>query len=84
MNNQATKKALETCPKCQKELVGAIEVSSGNVGGIGVVVMQETSDRNWILCDSCNQTICKSCCIMPDSGYCDNCFFKLKIVPNLL
>lgn len=76
-------KLLENCPKCNKQLVGVIEVSSSLVGGVSVVVMEETRDRNWIVCDFCNQTVCKSCCVMPDSGYCDACFFELKIASNL-
>ncbi len=75
MSNQV----IEDCPQCSKKLIGVIEVSSAIVGGIKLVVMKETPDRNWILCDSCNQTICKSCCVVPDSGYCDKCFSKLKI-----
>jgi hypothetical protein len=76
-------KTIEHCPKCSKQLVGAIEVNSAVIGGISMIVMEETPDRNWILCDFCNQTICKNCCVMPDSGYCDKCFCLLKIVPNL-
>jgi hypothetical protein len=64
-------------------LVGAIEVSSATVGGLNVVVMRETENRNWITCDGCNETLCKSCCVVPDSGCCDQCFFKPKIEPYL-
>lgn len=74
---------LERCPQCACELVGAIEVTEGNIAGLIVVVMRETSDRNWIACDGCNQTVCKSCCVVPDSGYCDSCFIKYKIEPHL-
>ncbi len=72
---------LERCPKCSRELLGAIETSSAEVSGIQFVVIRETTDRNWIACDACNQTICKACCVMPDSGYCNTCFFKYKIEP---
>ncbi len=73
----------DACPQCGRELVGAVETASATVGGIQVVVMQETSDRNWIDCDACNETVCKSCCTVPDSGYCDRCFFQLKIEPHI-
>lgn len=73
--------APEVCPECGRQLVGAIETSSAVVGGIQFVVMDETPDRNWITCDACNQTICKACCIMPDSGYCNGCFIEYKIEP---
>lgn len=74
---------IEACPKCQSELQGAIEVSSAIVGGINFVVMEETPDRNWIECDACGKVICKKCCVFPDSGYCDRCFFICKIEPYL-
>lgn len=80
--NQSVKKA-GFCPNCKKELLGAIEVSSAVVGGINFVVMEETSDRNWIECDACAKTICKACCVFPDSGYCDRCYFTYKIEPHL-
>ncbi len=73
----------ETCSGCKQELVGALEVSEAQVGGINFVVIGETPDRNWIACDGCNKTICKSCCVKPDSGYCDSCFIKYKIEPYL-
>lgn len=74
---------IESCPRCRHNLVGVVEVSSAKVGELNVVVMSETRDRNWITCDGCNETVCKSCCVMPDSGYCDSCFFKCKIEPYL-
>jgi hypothetical protein len=83
MNESNGQKPIENCPKCQRKLIGAIEVSSSIVDGISVVIMEETADRNWILCDFCNQTVCKSCCLMPASGYCDECFIELKMTPNL-
>ena len=83
MSKTISEKPLENCPKCHKQLTGTIEVSSAIVGGISMVVMEETPDRNWILCDFCNQTICKSCCVMPDSGYCNSCFIECKIEPYL-
>jgi hypothetical protein len=85
MSNVANKSnvPIEACPKCSRELVGVIEVSEGSLLGLTVVVMRETTDRNWITCDACNRTICKSCCVVPDSGYCDSCFVKYKIEPYL-
>ena len=76
-------KPLENCPKCRKELTGTIEVNSAIVDGINIVVMEETSDRNWILCDFCNQTICKSCCLSPNSGYCNACLIEIEITPSI-
>lgn len=83
MGQTTSEKPFENCPNCHKQLMGTIEVSSSMVGGIRMVVMEETSDRNWIVCDFCNQTICKSCCVMPDSGYCNSCFIEYKIAPDI-
>ncbi len=74
---------MDNCPVCNCLLTGAIETSSAEVGGIQFVVMEETSDRNWIICDFCNEVVCKNCCVKPDSGYCDRCFFRFKIEPYL-
>ncbi len=78
-------KDLETehCPNCRRKLVGAIETASAEVAGIRFGVMDETPDRNWITCDVCSRTLCKDCCIVSDSGYCDHCFIKYRIEPYL-
>lgn len=73
----------EYCTGCRRQLTGAVEVSAGVVDGIETVTMQETPDRNWIQCDYCNRTVCKNCCTIPDSGYCDACYFEFKIKPHL-
>lgn len=73
----------ESCPNCETELIGEVKVRSAQVGVFNFVVMEETSDRNWIQCDVCNKVICKDCCKSPDSGYCDGCFYRLKIAPAL-
>jgi len=73
----------EVCPGCRRQLEGVVVVSSAMVGGINFVVMEETPDRNWIECDACGKVICKNCCVFPDSGYCDRCYFTYKIEPNL-
>ncbi|MGI8467430.1 MAG: hypothetical protein ACR2N3_03160 [Pyrinomonadaceae bacterium] len=73
----------EVCPECERALEGAIEVSSAEIGGLNIVVMRETTDRNWIECDGCGKMICKNCCLFPGGGYCNSCFFKYEIEPHL-
>ncbi len=72
-------KKTEHCPNCNRELVGDIELESAILGGINFMVFVETPDRNWIQWDCCSKTLCKSCCVMPDTGYCNRCFYKLNI-----
>ena len=74
---------VEYCPVCKRELTGAIQTATAEVGGIQFVVMEETPDRNWITCDLCSRTVCKSCCVMPDSGYCNNCFARYRLARHL-
>lgn len=81
VDQEASSPGDQYCPKCNREFTGAIETASAVLAGITLVVMQETPDRNWIICDGCAQTICKQCCVMPDSGYCDSCFYEYKIRP---
>lgn len=61
------------CPNCLKPLVGAVEVTTTTMGGIPTIVLQETSDRNWIQCDACSLIICKGCCEDAGSGFCNDC-----------
>jgi hypothetical protein len=61
------------CLKCRKPLVGAIEVIETTTEGIPTILLQETSDRNWIQCDACNLIICKACCLNAASGFCNDC-----------
>jgi hypothetical protein len=61
------------CPNCRKPLVGAVEVLTTTTDGIPTIVLQETSDRNWIQCDSCSLIICKGCCKDAGSGFCNDC-----------
>ena len=76
-------KGQKHCPKCERKLIGEVKVSSAQVGSFNFVVVEETSDRNWIECDACSKLLCKNCCALPDSGYCDWCFYKMKIAPAL-
>lgn len=65
------------CPQCGKPLVGAIEVVQTKTNGMQIIRLVETTDRNWIECDSCSLVICKSCCRKPQSGYCNECLSRI-------
>ena len=49
------------CPKCKRELTGAIELVSTTVGNFIYVVSQETADCNWRRCRGCRTVLCKIC-----------------------
>ncbi len=61
----------EFCANCRKPLEGAVEVIKTTFRGSQVILLKETSDRNWIRCNGCGSVICKSCCRYPLTGYCN-------------
>jgi hypothetical protein len=63
----------DICPNCRRELVGVIEVTETETEGVRAVLLQESSDRNWIECDSCSLVVCKACCKDSESGLCNGC-----------
>lgn len=69
----------QQCELCEKEVHGEMGVFDGEIGGIGVVIIKETSKRDWILCDSCNVLVCHSCCTRPETGYCNACIDHYKL-----
>ncbi len=69
------------CPKCRKPFVGAVEVMTTEIEGIATIVLEETTDRNWIQCDTCSLVICKGCCKDAGSGFCNDCLEE-KAVPS--
>ena len=70
------------CPQCRKPLVGAVEVIETTTEGIPTILLEETSDRNWIQCDSCSLIICKSCCRDAASGLCNDCLQESPRTPG--
>ncbi len=62
------------CERCQQILYGHLGVFEGELYGVVVVAIRETSPRNWICCDACSVMLCHACCTHPQSGYCDQCF----------
>lgn len=66
------------CEQCGQTLYGELGVVDGTVCGVAVVVIRETSPRNWICCDACARMLCHACCREPESGYCDVCLHRLN------
>ena len=44
-----------------------------------LILLKETTRRNYIVCDSCNKAVCHNCCEHPRSGYCDSCIEKYSL-----
>lgn len=69
----------QQCELCEKDVYGELGVYSGDRNGIAVIMIKETSTRNWILCDSCSVLVCHSCCTRPETGYCNECIDRYKL-----
>lgn len=71
----------EVCPVCEEtELEGDLGVAEGELeDGTLFVAVIETSPRNWLQCDACNQVVCHRCCTHPKSGYCNECIAKYNL-----
>jgi len=65
------------CERCGREIHGQLGVVDGAIGGVAVVIIRETSPRNWICCDACAVMLCHACCQRPESGYCDACLSQM-------
>jgi hypothetical protein len=44
-----------------------------------MVVIDGTPDRNFNVCDLCNETVCFECSEEPESGYCNRCLHKVSV-----
>jgi hypothetical protein len=44
-----------------------------------IISLTETTQRNYIICDSCNRAVCHNCCSHAKSGYCDLCIQKYNL-----
>lgn len=69
------------CQICYQEVSGEITVSDMTLpGGIGIISLAATPDRDWIACDACGRIVCHSCCRHPETGYCDTCIEKYDLL----
>jgi hypothetical protein len=71
---------MEYCTVCSREVHGGFEVSSQESTGPDqpfMVIIEGTLDRDFNVCDLCNDTICFDCSIDKDSGYCNDCYAKV-------
>ena len=71
---------MEYCTVCHREVHGGFEVSSQESKGPDqpfMVIIEGTPDRDFNVCDLCNDTICFDCSIDKDSGYCNVCHAKV-------
>jgi hypothetical protein len=59
----------DICSVCNKEVQGGFEVYERTLkDGTPMVVIDGTPDRNFNVCDLCNETVCFKCSEEPESG----------------
>lgn len=68
----------EICTVCHEPTTGGFDVyERTREDGVPMIVIDSTPDRNFNVCDSCNDVVCFRCSAHPDSGYCNRCFERL-------
>lgn len=71
----------DRCIVCGKGTKGGFEVSDRvRKDGTFMVIIDTTPDRDFNVCDLCNDVVHFHCSSHPGTGYCDKCLDK--IYPN--
>ena len=69
----------EICSVCKKECRGGFEVyERTRKDGTAMVVIDTTPDRNYNVCDYCNEIVCFMCSEEPESGLCNKCLRRVR------
>ncbi len=67
------------CVVCGEACSGDFEVwSKERKDGTFVIAVDTTPDRNFNVCDLCNDTVHFRCSTDPDTGLCDKCLSKVS------
>lgn len=70
--------AQEICTVCGKETRGGFTVwEKVRSDGTPIIAIDSTPDRNFNVCDLCNDVVCFRCSDHPESGYCNKCYRKI-------
>lgn len=79
MYDQPESEVHEICTVCHNEVRGGFEVREGMIeDGTPVIAIEGTLDRNFNVCDACNDVICFHCSTEPESGLCNRCLGRSK------
>lgn len=66
------------CVVCGEECTGGFDVwSKERKDGTFMIAVDSTPDRDFNVCDMCNDTVHFRCSKDPDSGLCDKCLAKV-------
>lgn len=68
------------CKLCGQNVRGGFEVYAR---GDATIVIDSTPDRNFNVCDCCNEEVHFRCSGYPESGYCDECIQRYNLYDSL-
>jgi hypothetical protein len=69
----------DLCSVCSKPVTGGFDVIEGKQGDGFTVAIVPTPDRDFNVCDACNDMVHFKCSAHPATGYCDRCFEKYDL-----
>lgn len=69
----------DLCTVCSKPVRGSFMVIEGEWGDEFTISISSTPDRDFNVCDGCNDTVHFKCSKHPATGYCDGCFEKYDL-----
>jgi hypothetical protein len=70
---------MDHCTVCRREVHGGFFVITKQTlrDETAFVAIEGTPDRDFNVCDLCNDVICFNCSVKKDSGYCNACYSKV-------
>ena len=67
------------CVVCKEPCRGGFDVwSKERKDGTFLIAVDSTPDRDFNVCDSCNDAVHFRCSKDPDTGYCDKCLGRIN------
>jgi hypothetical protein len=77
-DQEVSTKPMENCSICKTAVHGDFVVLAESQPDESFIIeIDSTPDRNFNVCDLCNEVICFACSRDKDSGYCNVCLYKV-------
>jgi hypothetical protein len=70
----------ELCANCERPFEGAVEIIKTSFRGTPILLLKDTSDRNWVWCRGCGEAVCKPCYKLPQIDFCNRCLEYVRKV----
>jgi len=59
-------------------VTGGFDVIESDRGDEFIIAIVPTPDRDFNVCDGCNEIVHFKCSLHPETGYCDRCFLRYR------